>query len=374
MKKLLVLLILATTTLTSCKSKYPNLENGLYAEFVTNKGTFVTKFYEDTPLTVANFIELAQGTHPLVDSAYKGKPFYNGLGFHRIIKDFMIQGGDPLGNGSGNPGYKFPDEIVDSLKHSKKGILSMANSGPATNGSQFFITLKETPWLDGKHTVFGEIVIGQEIVDSIGSVATSKPGDKPVEPVIIQEVNIINKGVTAPSFSAEMEKMEAIKKEKEEALMKVAENTLKELDVFKKQAETLPSGLQIYWNQRGKKPKPAEGSMIKMSYNGYFEDGRLLDTSSEEIAKKYDMWDHRRSSANQYGPTLAQYSKDAQLIAGFKEGLLMMSQGDKATLFIPSHLAYGAQGLRDPRSGQEIVPPDMGLIFELELVEVVEKE
>lgn len=374
MKKLLIVLVLATTTLTSCKSKYPNLEKGLYAEFVTNKGTFVAKFYEETPLTVANFIELAEGKHSLADSTYKGKPFFNGLTFHRVIKDFMIQGGDPKGDGSGNPGYRFPDEFVDSLTHSKKGILSMANSGPGTNGSQFFITLKETPWLDGKHTVFGEIVIGQEVVDSIGAIETKKPGDKPVSSVIIEQVNIINKGVTTPSFTAEMEKVEAIQKEKEAKMMEVAANTVKELETLKTQAETLPSGLQVYWNHRSKAMKPAEGSMITMNYNGYFEDGRLLDTSSQEVAEKYDAVDFRRVDAGQYGPTLAQYSKDAQLIPGFKEGLLLMSIGDKATFFIPSHLAYGSQGLRDPRTGEVIVAPDTGLIFELELLEIVEKQ
>ncbi|MEZ4779554.1 MAG: peptidylprolyl isomerase [Flavobacteriaceae bacterium] len=368
MRTLLVILLIATTTLTSCKSKYPNLEKGLYAEFVTNKGTFVAKFYEETPLTVANFIELSQGTHPLVDSIYKGKPFFNGLTFHRIIKDFMIQGGDPLGTGSGNPGYKFPDEFNDALKHSKKGILSMANSGPGTNGSQFFITLKDTPWLDGKHSVFGEIVLGQEVVDSIGSVATSKPGDKPVDPVIIQQVNIISKEITAPSFTVEMEKMEAIQKEKEAEMLKIAASTVAAMDALKNQAETLPSGLQIYWNHKGKGMKPADGSNILINYNGYFADGRLLDTSSEEVARKYNAFDHRRADSNQYGPTLAQYSQNAQLIAGFKEGLLQMSVGDKITVFIPSHLGYGAQGLRDPRTGQVIVPPDTDLMFELELV------
>ena len=150
MKHLVLYASVLLLTLASCKTKYPDLEPGLYAEFETNKGTFVAKFYhEATPLTVANFIALSKGTHPRVDSMYQGKPYFNGLTFHRVIKDFMIQGGDPKGDGTGNPGYAFPDEIVDSLSHRGKGILSMANSGPATNGSQFFITLKETPWLNG---------------------------------------------------------------------------------------------------------------------------------------------------------------------------------------------------------------------------------
>ena len=189
MKKGAFLILILSLGLASCQeNNYPNLEKGVYAEFNTNKGIFVAKLYhEETPLTVANFVELAEGRNELVDSAYKGKKYYDGLTFHRIIKNFMIQGGDPLGTGSGNPGYTFPDEFSDNLKHDKKGILSMANSGPGTNGSQFFITLKETPWLDGKHSVFGEIAIGQDVVDSLGLVETSKPGDKPVEAVIINK-------------------------------------------------------------------------------------------------------------------------------------------------------------------------------------------
>ena len=160
MKKLSFLIIILSLSFGACQNKYPDLDDGVYAEFITNKGTFVAKLYnEATPLTVASFVELAEGKNEMVDSLYKGKKYFNGLIFHRVIKDFMIQGGDPLGTGSGNPGFKFPDEIVDTLKHTGKGILSMANSGQNTNGSQFFITQKETPWLDGKHTVFGEIVI-----------------------------------------------------------------------------------------------------------------------------------------------------------------------------------------------------------------------
>src|SRR5690606_19771063 len=152
----------------SCQEKYPDLkEDGVYAEFITNKGTFVAKLKnESAPLTVSNFVSLAEGTNSMVDSAFAGKRFYDGLTFHRVIADFMIQGGDPKGDGTGNPGYAFPDEITDTIRFNKQGLLAMANSGPGTNGSQFFVTLKETPWLDGRHTIFGEIVIGQEVVDS----------------------------------------------------------------------------------------------------------------------------------------------------------------------------------------------------------------
>lgn len=278
----------------------------------------------------------------------------------------MIQGGDPKGDGTGNPGYTFPDEIVDSLKHDRKGILSMANSGPATNGSQFFITLKETPWLDGKHTVFGEIVIGQEVVDSIGSVETSKPGDKPVTPVVIQEVNIINKGVTPPSFSKQMEIIEAEKKAKEERIAQVAETKKAEFDNKLSEADTYTSGIEVYWDHKGKGMKPGEGSQIRINYAGYFTDGRLFDTSVLEIAEKYEVVDQQRLDRGQYAPMPAVYSKDARLIPGFREGLLEMSIGDKITLFIPSHLAYGAQGAGN------VIPPNTDLVFELELVQIDE--
>jgi len=192
---------LAGLVITSCSEKYPDLEDGVYAEFNTTKGTTIAELYfEETPLTVANFVALAEGEHEgVTDSTKIGKNFYDGLIFHRVIKDFMIQGGDPQGNGRGGPGYKFANEIVDSLQHSKKGILSMANSGPGTNGSQFFITLKETPWLNGRHTVFGEIVEGIEIIDSIGATETL-PGDKPKDSIVINTVKIIRKGSAAKKF------------------------------------------------------------------------------------------------------------------------------------------------------------------------------
>jgi len=368
MKKLSLLILILSLGFVSCQNDYPELNDGIYAEFKTNQGIFVAKLYhEDAPLTVSNFVDLAEGNNEMVDSVYKGKKFYNGISFHRIIKDFMIQGGDPMGTGSGSPGYTFPDEFVDSLKHSKKGILSMANSGPATNGSQFFITLKETPWLDGKHTVFGEIVIGQALVDSIGIVETTKPGDKPVSPITINELNIIRVGnAELPSFKEGMVIVENKIKEKEALSLKVAGETAEALASQIENAEELPSGLKIIFTKKGEGVKPVEGSKILMNYAGYLQNGTLFDSNLEEIARKYDVYDNRRGDAGGYAPTPSDYSKDARLIPGFREGLLAMSIGDKATIFIPAHLAYGERGIPN------VIPPNSDLIFELELVGLAE--
>jgi peptidylprolyl isomerase len=309
---------------------------------------------------------LAEGRNELVDSAYKGKKYYDGLTFHRIIKDFMIQGGDPLGTGSGNPGYTFPDEFSENLKHDKKGILSMANSGPSTNGSQFFITLKETPWLDGKHSVFGEIAIGQDVVDSLGLVETTKPGDKPVEPVVINELNIIRVGgADVITFNDALVKAEEKAKEGQTAKAIEARATAVMLANDIAKSEEMPSGIKIYFNKKGNGVKPKEGSKIKMNYAGYLTNGTLFDSNIAEVAKKYNTWDHRRADAGGYQPILTDYSKNAQLIPGFREGLLMMSIGDKITLLIPSHLAYGERGIPN------LIPPRSDLFFTLELVEIV---
>jgi len=370
MKKLSFLIIILSLSFGACQNKYPDLEDGVYAEFITNQGTFVAKLYnEETPLTVSNFVELAEGNNEMVDSAYKGKKYFNGLIFHRVIKDFMIQGGDPLGTGSGNPGYKFPDEFNDTLTHTGKGILSMANSGQNTNGSQFFITLKETPWLDGKHTVFGEIVIGQEIVDSIGTVKTSKPGDKPVDSIVMNEVNIINVGmVNVPSFTSEMEKIEKEKADLMKRVEKVATETAIDMTTKMENAEVLPSGLKILFTEKGDGEKPAEGSKILMNYAGYLSNGVMFDTNNIFVAKKYEPYDFKRDAAGGYTPVEAEYSTEARLIQGFREGLLNMSVGDKVIIFIPSHLGYGERGY------PPIIPSNSDLFFELELVDIVKPE
>jgi peptidyl-prolyl cis-trans isomerase A (cyclophilin A) len=164
------------------------------AHFTTSEGNFTARLFDaETPNTVANFAGLAEGTKEWTDprSGKKVKqPYFDGTIFHRVIDGFMIQGGDPLGQGTGGPGYTFADEFHPTLRHSKAGILSMANRGPNTNGGQFFITLAETSWLDNKHSVFGEIVDGMDVVKKIGGTKTSKPGDRPVAPITIQKVTI----------------------------------------------------------------------------------------------------------------------------------------------------------------------------------------
>ncbi len=361
----LLFLAIISLAFNSCDEKYPDLQDGIYAEIVTNQGTTVAKLHHDlTPITVANFVALAEGTHSMVDSAYVGKKFYNGTIFHRIIKDFMIQGGDPLGTGSGDPGYKFPDEIVDSLSHKSKGILSMANSGPNTNGSQFFITLKETPWLNGKHTVFGEIVIGQDIVDSIGVTKTGAR-DKPVSEVKMLEVNIIRKGKDAKAFDANgifteaLKKIEEEKIEKEKLLKERGDAIAKKFNELKATATKLESGLEIAFITKGDGVKPKPTDIVNVNYAGYFTDGRAFDTNIREKAEEFGIL----RANGRYVPVPMPYSPEARMIPGFKEGAQQMNVGDKAVLFLPSHLAYGERG-----GGP--IPPNADLIFELEILEI----
>ena len=191
MKKPIILLALfSIISCVSAVNPQEGLDDGLYAKINTDKGEMLLKLeYEKAPLTVANFVGLAEGK--LYNTAKEeGQPFYDGLTFHRVIGDFMIQGGDPSGNGTGGPGYKFQDEIDPTLKHNRAGTLSMANAGPGTNGSQFFITHKATPHLDGRHTVFGYVLKGQEVVDAI------RQGDE------INSIKIIRVGEKAKNFDA----------------------------------------------------------------------------------------------------------------------------------------------------------------------------
>lgn len=379
MIKKMYLLAVIGLLMASCKtSKRADLGDGLFADIKTSMGDIIVRLEQDiTPITVANFVSLAEGTNPFVSEEYKDKKFYDSIVFHRIIKDFMIQGGDPLGQGSGNPGYKFMDEFNDSLVHDKKGILSMANSGPTTNGSQFFITHKATPWLNNKHTVFGEVIEGMDVVDSIANVPVGA-GSKPIEPVIMNTVEIIRNGKEARKFDAvkvmteyfdkEEERLAVIEKEKAKKLaevQKIKTEFLAEIKSQKAKAIALPSGLKVLTLESGTGEKPTIGQKVDVMYAGYLMDGTLFDSNYAEVAKKYGTFDLNREQAMGYMPVPMDYTPESRLIAGFREGLLTMKVGDKVRLFIPSHLGYGAQG-----GGP--IPADADLVFDLEITGIVQ--
>ncbi|WP_419214267.1 peptidylprolyl isomerase [Maribacter sp. X9] len=378
MKKMYLLAVVCLI-MASCKtSKRADLGDGLFADIKTSKGDIIVRLeQEKTPVTVANFVSLAEGNNPFVSEEYKDKKYYDGLTFHRVMKDFMIQGGDPLGMGTGNPGYKFMDEFNDSLVHDKKGILSMANSGPGTNGSQFFITHKPTPWLDNKHSVFGEVVEGMDVVDSIANVEVAA-GNKPVVPVTMNTIEIIRNGKEARKFDAvqvmtdyfanEDERLAAIEKEKAEKLAVV--NKMKaefatELKAQEEKAKVLPSGLKVLVLEEGTGNKPQIGQQVNVMYAGYLMDGTLFDSNYEEVARKYGVFDANREQGGGYMPIPMDYSPESRLIAGFREGLMTMKVNDKVRLFIPSHLGYGPQG-----GGP--IPPNADLVFDLEITGIAQ--
>jgi len=338
MKNLLLLLILFCSFLSFNQEQ---LKNGIYVEFNTTKGKILCVLeHEKTPMTVANFVGLVEGNFQVRDSIFS-KPFFDGLKFHRVIKDFMIQGGDPLGNGSGGPGYQFPDEIVADLKHSGPGTLSMANSGPATNGSQFFITHKETPWLDGKHTVFGHVIEGQDIVNTI------EQND------LMIEVKILRIGEVAENFNATsiFEKYYtqflADEKKKQELYAKLSSMSQEEYKKYMfnevksiyPNAILSPTGLVYIIENKGSGAKPLKGNQVTLHYTGTLRlDGKKFDSS-------YDR--------NQ--PMPFKYLEN-RMIPGFEEGVGLIAAGGKAKLIIPYYQAYGVQG----RPG--VIPPysDLG--------------
>ncbi len=310
-----------------------NLKDGIYALFDTSKGEILLSLeYKKCPMTVCNFIGLAEGELNMED---KGEPFYDGLSFHRVIKDFMIQGGCPKGDGTGGPGYRFPDEFDPSLKHSGPGVLSMANAGPNTNGSQFFITHVATPWLDGKHTVFGHVVEGQKIVDKI------EQGDR------INSVKIIRVGSDAEAFDtsgqAFSDYVENVEKKQAAAIEEAKKKILVEIRNRYPEAKTTPSGLMYVVQKEGDgKKSPKYGQDVTVHYQGYLLNGKVFDSS---IA--------RDEPAT---------FKIGQVIEGWNEALQTMSKGEKRTLIIPPELGYGEYGYPG------VIPPNSYLIFEVELL------
>ena len=366
----LIALLSAMFVFFSCNSQkkaYKDLGDGLFADIETTKGHIVVKLnYKEVPTTVANFVTLAEGKNNFVKVEYKGKPFYNGTIFHRVIDGFMIQGGDPTGTGMGDPGYRFEDEFVPSLKHSKKGILSMANSGPNTNGSQFFITQVPTPHLDGRHTVFGETVKGEEVIDAIAK-APRNGQDRPNEDIKIKNITIVANGKDAQKFDAVkvfdsyFKSVAEREKEKEERVKRASAKFLEEIKVQEPQAKVLPSGVKIFTinNGEGKQPKQTEFAMV--NYAGYLRNGALFDSNIKEVEESYGKYQAMREQQNGYQPIPFPYTPSAQLIPGFKEALLTMKVGDKIRVFIPATLGYGEAGAGD------VIPPNSDLIFDIEI-------
>ncbi|WP_121667421.1 peptidylprolyl isomerase [Mesonia aquimarina] len=309
------------------------MENGLYAKFNTTKGEILVQLtYDKTPGTVGNFVGLAEGK---IENEAKpaGAPYYDGIIFHRVIPEFMVQGGDPQGKGTGGPGYQFDDEIHPELTHHKPGILSMANAGPGTNGSQFFITHVETPWLDGKHTVFGEVIKGQDVVDAI------EQNDK-IESLEIERVGAAAENFDAPKAFAEFNeskaKREAEEKKKQEEL----------IDKLTEGFDKTESGLHYKITNTSDGKKPNKGETVKVHYRGMFADGTVFDSS------------FKRNEPIEFPVGVG------HVIAGWDEGILLLAEGEKAKFVVPSHLAYGERGAGG------VIPPNATLIFDVELVSV----
>ncbi|HLV70788.1 MAG TPA: peptidylprolyl isomerase [Xanthomarina sp.] len=309
------------------------MQDGLYAKFNTNKGEILVNLeYIKTPGTVGNFVALAEGN---MENSVKaqGTPYYDGLKFHRVIPDFMIQGGCPQGTGTGNPGYKFDDEFHPDLKHSGPGVLSMANAGPGTNGSQFFITHVETPWLDNNHTVFGQVVSGQEVVDAIAQ------GDT------IETLEIIRVGADADAFNA-IEAFRTFEGAREKRVAAEREAKRAELDRLAQGFEETESGLRYQILQKGTGKQAEKGKTVSVHYKGQLADGTVFDSS------------YKRKQPLEFPVGVG------QVIPGWDEGIQLLQVGDKARLVIPSDLGYGSRGAGG------VIPPDATLIFDVELMEV----
>ena len=334
MKTNVLLSLIFIFSIIECKTETAE-KSTMQAIINTSKGDIVVELeFEKTPITVANFVGLAEGS--IKNSAKEeGEPYYDGFKFHRVITDFMIQGGDPTGTGSGGPGYKFDDEFHPNLKHDKPGILSMANAGAGTNGSQFFITHKATPWLDNKHSVFGHVIAGQDVVNTIE------------QDDLINSIKIIRDGKKAQDFDAAsifkeyQERKIARLKEQEEQFAE----TLKKLT---KDAITTESGLKYIILQEGLGDTPYPGQMVKVHYAGFLLNGTKFD-SSYDRDKPFE------------------FILGGRVIPGWNEGIQLLKIGAKAKFMIPPDLAYGSSGAGG------VIPPNATLIFEVELLEIMDE-
>ena len=312
-------------------------EPGLYAAITTTQGVIVCALeFQKTPMTVANFVGLAEGK--LANKAKPdGQPFYDGLTFHRVIANFMIQCGCPEGTGRGGPGYRFGDEIDETLTHSGAGILSMANAGPGTNGSQFFITHNKTPHLDGKHTVFGHVVSGQNVVNAI------KQGD------VIQSIRIHRVGADAQAFVVDQARFDALSESLQKRLAeKAAQATAAQAALTHRfvpaDAPVTPKGVRYTITQAGSGETPKPGAVCAVHYTGKLVSGQTFDSSLTR------------------GQPFSFPVGKGQVIPGWDETVLLMKTGEKRTIAIPPALGYGARGAGG------VIPPNAWLIFDVELV------
>ena len=307
------------------------MQDGIYAKFNTSKGAITVKLTHDkTPGTVGNLVALAEGN---LENKVKpqGTPYYDGLKFHRVIPDFMIQGGCPLGTGTGDGGYKFDDEFHPDLTHNGPGVLSMANAGPGTNGTQFFITHVATPWLDNKHTVFGHVVKGQEVVDAIAQ------GDA------LDTLEIIRVGAAAEAWNA-VEAFRTFEGSREKRMAEARAAQKEALDKVSAGFSETASGLRYQIIQKGSGVKAEKGQQVSVHYQGALIDGTVFDSS------------YKRKEPIEFQLGIG------QVISGWDEGLQLLHVGDKARFVIPSDLAYGSAGAGG------VIPPDAILVFDVELV------
>ncbi|MBT4839704.1 MAG: peptidylprolyl isomerase [Flavobacteriaceae bacterium] len=307
------------------------MQDGIYAKFNTSKGAITVKLTHDkTPGTVGNLVALAEGS---LENNVKpqGTPYYDGLKFHRVIPDFMIQGGCPLGTGTGDGGYKFDDEFHPDLTHNGPGILSMANAGPGTNGTQFFITHIATPWLDNKHTVFGHVVEGQDVVDAIAQ------GDT------LDTLEIVRVGASAEAWNA-VEAFRTFEGSREKRLAEAKAAQTDALDQVSAGFSETASGLRYQIIQKGTGAKAEKGQQVSVHYQGALIDGTVFDSS------------YKRKEPIEFQLGIG------QVISGWDEGLQLLHVGDKARFVIPSDLAYGSAGAGG------VIPPDAILVFDVELV------
>jgi len=327
-------LLITCVAFTGCRTDEA-LGNGLFARISTDRGDIVVRLeFQRTPLTVTNFVALAEGRMDVTG----GRRYFDGLNFHRVIANFMIQGGCPQGTGAGGPGYQFPDEIVPELRHDGPGVLSMANAGPGTNGSQFFITHVATPWLDGRHTVFGRVVEGQDVVDSI------QQGDR------IRSIRIIRNGPAANEFTADQTSFDALL-----AQISAAEETRlraeRDADIALIEerfpgASISPSGVRYIIQRAGTGPRPQVGQTVQVNYTGSLLSGHVFDSSDI------------------HGRPIEFTAGMGQMILGWDEMVMEMSLGEARQIVIPPELGYGSRGING------VIPPNSFLVFEMELIEI----